>query len=80
MGDIVKKGKKVEGIKERMTKTEKRLKKMYAEWRVEDAKIKEQQEEFEEQQEEAEERRQALQEEHASRYWQRALATNKNWR
>ena len=40
---LARKGKvKVEGLKERQTKTEKRLHKMYADWRNEDAKRKDQ--------------------------------------
>ncbi|KAF2724634.1 hypothetical protein K431DRAFT_216921 [Polychaeton citri CBS 116435] len=49
----------IEGLKERRTKTEKRLHKMYAEWRETDAKRKAAEEEFAEQQEEEEEERAA---------------------
>lgn len=57
---LARKGKvKVEGIKERQTKAEKRLHKMYASWREEDAKRKEREEEEKEQEEEAEEEREA---------------------
>lgn len=49
------KGKKVEGAKERQTKTEKRLHKMYAEWRDVDKKRKDAEEEFLERQEEKDE-------------------------
>ncbi|KAF2216621.1 hypothetical protein CERZMDRAFT_33904 [Cercospora zeae-maydis SCOH1-5] len=47
--------KKIEGAKERQTKTEKRLHKMYAEWREQDRKRKEAEEEFLEEQEEKDE-------------------------
>ncbi|KAK5684100.1 hypothetical protein LTS10_003964 [Elasticomyces elasticus] len=50
---------KVEGVKERVTKTEKRLKKMYASWREEEARRKEKVEEAAEEEEEAEEERRA---------------------
>jgi hypothetical protein len=54
VGGLKRKGKvKVEGMKERQTKTEKRLQKMYAAWRVEDARRKEKLEEQEELEEEA---------------------------
>ncbi|TKA57312.1 hypothetical protein B0A55_12840 [Friedmanniomyces simplex] len=58
---LARKGKaaRVEGVKERVTKTEKRLKKMYASWREEDARRKEKVEEAEEEEEEAEEERRA---------------------
>ncbi|KAK3110829.1 hypothetical protein LTR53_014481 [Teratosphaeriaceae sp. CCFEE 6253] len=46
---------KVDGVKERVTKTEKRLKKMYASWREEDARRKEKLEEAAEVEEEEEE-------------------------
>ena len=60
VGGQARKGKvKVEGLKERQTKTEKRLQKMYAAWREEDARRKEKEEERKEQEEEAEEERQA---------------------
>lgn len=56
IGGLERKGKvQVDGVKERMTKTEKRLKKMYASWREDDARRKDKEEEFQEQQEEAEE-------------------------
>lgn len=56
IGGLARKGKvQIDGVKERMTKTEKRLKKMYASWREEDARRKEAEEEFQEQQEEDEE-------------------------
>jgi hypothetical protein len=50
---------KVEGIKERQTRTEKRLQKMYAAWRVEDARRKEQEEERLEREEEEDEENEA---------------------
>ncbi|KAK4903480.1 hypothetical protein LTR27_000411 [Elasticomyces elasticus] len=50
---------KVEGVKERVTKTEKRLKKMYASWREEEARRIEKVEEAAEEEEEAEEERRA---------------------
>ncbi|KAJ9618929.1 hypothetical protein H2203_008745 [Taxawa tesnikishii (nom. ined.)] len=53
------KGPAVPGLKERQTKTEKRLHKMYAEWREEDARIKEREEEAREQAEEEEEEKAA---------------------
>ena len=60
VGGLARKGKvKVEGLKERQTKTEKRLHKMYASWREEDARRKEREEERVEQEEEAEEEREA---------------------
>lgn len=60
VGGLARKGKvKVEGLKERQTKTEKRLHKMYASWREEDARRKEREEERIEQEEEAEEEREA---------------------
>lgn len=49
----------VEGVKERRTLKEKKMHKMYAEWREEDAKIKAQQEELAEKAEEEEEERMA---------------------
>lgn len=48
------------GTKERQTKTEKRLHKMYADWRKEDERIKEKAEEEEELREEDEEEKKAL--------------------
>ena len=60
VGGLARKGKvKVEGVKERQTKTEKRLHKMYASWREEDARRKEREDERLEQEEEAEEEREA---------------------
>jgi hypothetical protein len=60
VGGLARKGKvKVDGIKEQQTKTEKRLHKMYASWREEDARRKEREEERIEQEEEAEEERKA---------------------
>nr|POF14390.1 upf0653 protein [Quercus suber] len=57
---LARKGKvQIEGVKERTTKTEKRLKKMYASWREEDARRKEAEEEFQEKHEEEEEEREA---------------------
>ncbi|WPH02097.1 Hypothetical protein R9X50_00495200 [Acrodontium crateriforme] len=57
---LAKKGnKKIEGLKERQTKTEKRLHKMYAQWREDDAKYKERLEEQQELEEEEEEEKQA---------------------
>ncbi|KAK1808979.1 hypothetical protein LTR12_016649 [Friedmanniomyces endolithicus] len=58
---LARKGKnaRVEGVKERVTKTEKRLKKMYAAWREEDIRRKEKAEEVQEEEEEAEEERRA---------------------
>lgn len=56
---LSKKGKHVEGTRERQTKTEKRLHKMYAEWRQEEARRKEKLEELQEQQEEQEEEKEA---------------------
>lgn len=54
VGNLKRKGNvKVEGIKERQTKTEKRLHKMYAAWREEDARWKEKVEEQLEEEEEA---------------------------
>lgn len=49
---LTRKGKHVEGMNERQTRTEKRLHKMYAEWREEEAKRREKLEELQEQQEE----------------------------
>lgn len=59
VGGLARKGKRVEGMQERQTKTEKRLHKMYAEWREQDAKRKEREEEQREQEEEAEEEKEA---------------------
>nr|POF14215.1 upf0653 protein [Quercus suber] len=57
---LARKGKlQIEGVKERTTKTEKRLKKMYASWREEDARRKEAEEEFQERHEEEEEEQEA---------------------
>ncbi|CAK3811980.1 Hypothetical predicted protein [Lecanosticta acicola] len=56
---LARKGKHVEGAKERQTKTEKRLHKMYAEWREEEARRKEKLEELQEQQEEEDEEQEA---------------------
>lgn len=58
---LITKGKAVEGIKERRTKKEKQMHKLYATWREEEAKIKEQKEEAREKQEE-------LDEENAAKY------------
>ncbi|KAF2138655.1 uncharacterized protein K452DRAFT_255400 [Aplosporella prunicola CBS 121167] len=53
---LARKGKNIEGVKERQTKTEKRIQKMISDWRVEEAKIKEREEEEQElAEEEAEE-------------------------
>lgn len=59
---LIKKGKgtKIEGMKERQTKTEKRLHKMYAEWRREEERIREKEEEARELAEEAEEEENAM--------------------
>ena len=60
VGGLARKGRvNVEGMKERQTKTEKRLHKMYDEWRKEDARRKEQEEEQRELDEEAEEEKEA---------------------
>ena len=60
VGGLTRKGKvKVEGLKERQTKTEKRLQKMYASWREEEARRKEKSEEEQELEEEAEDEREA---------------------
>jgi hypothetical protein len=59
LAGISQKGKKIEGVKERQTKTEKRLHRMYAEWRADEQKRKEREEEFAEQQEEQDEELQA---------------------
>jgi hypothetical protein len=53
-------GPKIDGMKERVTKTEKRLKKLYATWREEEAKIKAKEEEEAEAEEEAEDERRAM--------------------
>ena len=58
---LIQKGKAVEGIKERRTKKEKQMHKLYATWREEEAKIQEQKEEAREKQEE-------LEEENAAKY------------
>lgn len=52
---LVKKGKAVEGIKERRTKKEKQMHKLYAQWREEERKIQEEKEEAREKQEEEDE-------------------------
>lgn len=58
VANLARKGKvNVEGIKERQTKTEKRLQKMYASWREEETRLKEKEEERQELEEEAEEER-----------------------
>ncbi|KAF2087903.1 hypothetical protein K490DRAFT_73377 [Saccharata proteae CBS 121410] len=57
---LARKGKAIEGVKERQTKTEKRMHKMYAEWREEEAKRKEREEEARELAEEEEEEKNAL--------------------
>lgn len=55
VGGLARKGRvKVDGMKERQTKTERRLHKMYASWREEDARRKDREEERIEQEEEAE--------------------------
>lgn len=59
LGGLTRKGKYKEGPKERQTKTEKRLHKMYAEWREEEAKRKEKLEELQEKQEEEDEEKEA---------------------
>lgn len=60
VGGLARKGKiNVEGMKERQTKTEKRLHKMYDEWRKEEERRKEQEEEQRELDEEAEEEKEA---------------------
>lgn len=60
VGGLARKGKvNVEGLKERQTKTEKRLHKMYDEWRKEEARRKEENEEQRELDEEAEEEKEA---------------------
>ena len=46
VGGLSRKGKQPDGVKERQTKTEKRLHKMYAEWREEEARRKEKLEEL----------------------------------
>lgn len=55
VGGLSRKGKAVEGDAPRRTKTEKRLHRMYAEWREQDAKRREREEEFQEEQEEKDE-------------------------
>lgn len=52
LSGLSRKGKAVEGVKERQTKTEKRLQRMYAEWREQEQKRKDREEEFLEAQEE----------------------------
>lgn len=52
---LIQKGKAVEGIKERRTKKEKQMHKLYATWREEEKKIQEQKEEAAERQEEIDE-------------------------
>lgn len=60
MGNLTRKGKtNIEGVKERRTKTEKRLHKMYAAWREDDARRKEKLEEAQELAEEEEDEKQA---------------------
>lgn len=59
VGGLSRKGKNVDGPKERQTKTEKRLHKMYAEWRKEEARRKEKLEELQERQEEEDEEKMA---------------------
>lgn len=59
VGGLSRKGKNADGAKERQTKTEKRLHKMYAEWREEEARRKEKLEELQEQQEEEDEEKMA---------------------
>ncbi|KAK5118888.1 hypothetical protein LTR62_000098 [Meristemomyces frigidus] len=54
------KGAKIEGIKERQTKTEKRMQKMYASWREDDTRLKEKEEERIEEEEEKEDERRAM--------------------
>ncbi|KAK3059043.1 hypothetical protein LTR09_000609 [Extremus antarcticus] len=55
---LARKGKvQIDGVKERQTKTEKRMQKMYASWRDEEARLKEKEEERQEQEEEDEEER-----------------------
>jgi hypothetical protein len=57
---LARKGKvNIEGLKERQTKTEKRLHKLYASWREDEARLKEKEEERRELEEEANEERQA---------------------
>ena len=58
---LIQKGKAVEGIKEKRTRKEKQMHKLYATWREEEAKIQEQKEEARERQEE-------LEEENAAKY------------
>ncbi|EME47448.1 hypothetical protein DOTSEDRAFT_146104 [Dothistroma septosporum NZE10] len=59
LGGLTRKGKHKDGSKERQTMTEKRLHRMYAEWREEEAKRKEKLEELQEKQEEEDEEKQA---------------------
>lgn len=57
---LARKGKaNIEGMKERRTKKEKQMHKMYAEWRAEEAKIKEREEEAREKAEEEDEEKEA---------------------
>ncbi|RMY96943.1 hypothetical protein D0862_08332 [Hortaea werneckii] len=57
---LARKGKmNLPGMKERQTKTEKRLHKLYAQWREEEAKIREKEDERQEQEEEEEDEKQA---------------------
>ncbi|KAH9826571.1 hypothetical protein Tdes44962_MAKER00535 [Teratosphaeria destructans] len=58
VGGLARKG-KVDGVKDRQTRKEKKMHRMYAEWREQDAKIKERLEEEQELQEEAEEEKRA---------------------
>ncbi|KAF2767101.1 hypothetical protein EJ03DRAFT_162192 [Teratosphaeria nubilosa] len=58
VGGLARKG-KVDGVKERQTKKENKMHRIYAEWREQDAKIKERLEEEQELQEEAEEENRA---------------------
>ena len=62
VGNLVRRGKgpQIDGLKERVTKTEKRLKKMYAAWREEETRLREKEEEAAELEEEAEEERRAM--------------------
>lgn len=62
VGGLTRKGARsmIEGIKERQTKTEKRLHKMYASWREEEARRKEKLEEQQELEQEEEDEKQAM--------------------
>lgn len=51
---------KIAGVKERRTKTEKRMHRMYADWRKEDERVKEKAEEEEEEREEEQEEQKAI--------------------